>query len=67
MEIIPITNPAIDNFLLSSLFIPATPLTIESIPKTIPNIGMKPTSPNANAYAPFELSESMTGNLNLLI
>jgi hypothetical protein len=69
METIPIINPAMDNFLLSSLLIPATPLTMDSIPNTKPNIGMKPTSPNANEYAPFVLSKSMTviSILNMII
>ena len=60
MEMIPITKPAIESFLLSSLLIPATPLTMDSIPNNMPNIGMNPTRPNANAYAPFLFSESMT-------
>ena len=58
------TNPAIASFLLSSVLIPATPLTIESIPKMTPKIGMNPAIPKPNAYAPFLFSESITFNLN---
>ena len=53
------TTPAIDNLLLSSLFIPATPLTIDKIPNINPNIGTNPTNPKANASAPFLFSDSI--------
>jgi len=45
MDIIPMTNPAIESFLLSSRFIPAMPLTIDKTPKRRPNIGTNPTNP----------------------
>ena len=59
IDMIPMTTPAIDNLLLSSLFIPATPLTIDKIPNINPNIGTNPTNPKANASAPFLFSDSI--------